>query len=148
MLQDPKIVRLTFSCKIFIQEQCQITIGFRKAIKAKMTPDQTSPALVSKFSYGSPFELLRHLNFDQSTKWKWVWSEVTTLESKLWLGCRGKEYEKKNKSCDFRSWAALNPSCKKYFTVIDDVNLNEIQNVLISSSYYKVSLLLAKMYRL
>ncbi|XP_075246324.1 arrestin domain-containing protein 3-like isoform X2 [Convolutriloba macropyga] len=36
-----------------------------------------------------------------------------------------------------RSWAALNPSCKKYFTVIDDVNLNEIQNVLISSSYYK-----------
>jgi len=36
-----------------------------------------------------------------------------------------------------RSWAALNPTCKTYFTVIDDVNLNEIQNVLISSSYYK-----------
>ncbi|XP_063716054.1 arrestin domain-containing protein 17-like isoform X2 [Symsagittifera roscoffensis] len=36
-----------------------------------------------------------------------------------------------------RSWASLNPTSKKYFTVIDDVNLNEIPNVLISSSYFK-----------
>ncbi|XP_063717634.1 uncharacterized protein LOC134844749 [Symsagittifera roscoffensis] len=37
----------------------------------------------------------------------------------------------------FRSWASLNPSSKKYFTVIDDVNLNQIPNVLFSSSYFK-----------